>query len=235
MSQFFDLCLANETLANDARQLGVAIEDLQRIQVRVSAALIQQPEMSLQLRYCITLPTETLADKLHWPTWQAEQVLFSDYLWQETCLECFITGQFISDNADYNLDNTAPYIEINANPDGRYALYQFDSYRNPETLPPPPLLLADKQTRASIDWVKKPTSQTASANYHYERSFTVSLQQLCLTNDIQDSKQVSNTKLIKRLHPCVILCLDKTTLYFANQHASPPDFHDQHYWCKCVL
>ena len=85
MSQIFNLCLATDTLAADAEQLGVTIADLQGIEVEVVATLVnraviaQPTEWQLQLDYCITLPLESLAAQLYWPNWQAEQVGFADY------------------------------------------------------------------------------------------------------------------------------------------------------------
>lgn len=240
MSQFFDLCLANETLANDAYQLGVATEDLQRIQVQISATLIQQPQAYLQLHYHMTLPLESLAAQLDWTAWQAEQVRFSNYLWEETCLECFITGRSLDDHEASDTDNTASYIEVNANPDGRYALYQFERYRHPATLPPTPLLHADKQTCASIDWHEgsKPplalTKPTSSIAYHYERSFRVPLKQLDLSDANSKPQYAINSTIIEYIHPCVILWFGGTALYFATSHASPPDFHDQRYWSRFI-
>ena len=183
MSQTFHLCLATDTLAADAQTLGVTIEDLQSIQVEVIVTLAQtnqiaqtaqitqstqQPEWYLQLDYHITLPLKSLAAQLDWPTWQPTQVGFADYLWEQTCLECFLAGGLITDRLINNsvsindvneigidgadANKTSAYIEVNASPDGRYALYEFTSYRNPATLPPTPLLQPDGQTRAFINW-----------------------------------------------------------------------------------
>ena len=203
MSQTFHLCLATDTLAADAQTLGVTIEDLQSIQVEVIVTLAQtnqiaqtaqithtsqitqsaqQPEWYLQLDYYITLPLKSLAAQLDWPTWQPTQVGFADYLWEQTCLECFLAGGLINsrlinnsasindineigiDGADAN--KTSAYIEVNASPDGRYALYEFTSYRNPATLPPTPLLQPDGQTRAFINWTAShcPLSNSAGSN-----------------------------------------------------------------------
>ena len=183
MSQTFYLCLATDTLAADAQTLGVTIEDLQSIQVEVIVTIAQtnqiaqttnitqsaqQPEWYLQLDYHITLPLKSLAAQLDWPTWQPTQVGFADYLWEQTCLECFLAGGLITDRLINNsasindineigidgvdANKTSAYIEVNASPDGRYALYEFTSYRNPATLPPTPLLQPDGQTRAFINW-----------------------------------------------------------------------------------
>lgn len=281
MSQTFNLYLATDTLAADAKQLGVTIEDLQIIQVEVVATLAQtakrtqteqiaqsteQPEWQLQLDYRVTMPLGSLAAQLDWPTWQSAQVSFVDYLWKQTCLECFLAGGAINSTVSINNTNemgidsidgnkTSPYIEINANPDGRYALYQFKSYRNPTILPPTPLLQADGQTRAFINWAashclasnsttnleQNPLSKqikpfidsltpniTTTKTYLYERSFSLSLSQ------IHNKEDIINDTGIDYIHPCVILSFSTkfgtTALYFAPKHASPPDFHNLHYW-----
>ena len=281
MSQNFSLCLATDTLAADAQNLGVTIEDLQNIEVEVIATLVQtdyiaqsaqitqstqQPESQLQLDYRVKLPLKSLAAQLDWPIWQPAQVSFVDYLWEQTCLECFLAGTLIDSAASINNTNemgidsidgnkSSPYIEINANPDGRYALYQFKSYRNPATLPPTPLLQADGQTRAFINWTashcpssngtanpeQNPLSKTikpfidsltpniiTTKTYLYERSFSLSLSQ------IHNKKEVINDTGIDYIHPCVILSFSTTfgttALYFAPKHASSPDFHNLHYW-----
>ncbi len=285
MSQTFNLYLATDTLDADAKQLGVTIEDLQNIQVEVVATLAQtakrtqteqiaqsteQPEWHLQLDYRVTLPLEA---QLDWPTWQPKQVGFADYLWEQTCLECFLAGAAINNTVSINNANemgidladgnkTSPYIEINANPDGRYALYQFKSYRNPATLPPTPLLQADGQTRAFINWTashcfasnviasngnanpeQNPLSKqikpfidsltpniTTTKTYLYERSFSLSLSQIHNKEDVINDTDTG----IDYIHPCVILSFSTTfgttALYFAPKHASPPDFHNLHYW-----
>lgn len=197
MSQTFHLCLATDTLAADAQTLGVTIEDLQSIQVEVIVTLAQtnqiaqtaqitrstqQSEWYLQLDYRITLPLKSLAAQLDWPTWQPTQVGFADYLWEQTCLECFLAGGLITDRLINNsvsindvneigidgagANKTSAYIEVNASPDGRYALYEFTSYRNPATLPPTPLLQPDGQTRAFINWTANhcPLSNSAGSN-----------------------------------------------------------------------
>ena len=279
MSQTFNLCLSTDTLAADAQQLGVTIEDLHNIQVEVVATLAQiyqtaqQPEWQLQLDYRVTLPLKSLAAQLDWPIWEPAQVGFVDYLWEQTCLECFLAGTLIDSTASINNTNemgidsidgnkTSPYIEINANPDGRYALYQFKSYRNPATLPPTPLLQADGQTRAFINWTashcvasnviasngtanlkQNPLSETikpfsdsltpkitTTKTYLYERSFSILLSQIHNKEDVINDTDTG----IDYIHPCVILSFSTTfgttALYFAPKHASPPDFHNLHYW-----
>lgn len=238
MSQTFNLCIATETLANDAQQLDVSTDTLRDIRVLVHATIVQQPTLQLQLTYQITLPTQSLADQLHWPTWEKTHVGFTDYLWEESCLECFIAGNILNqDNADSS--STTAYIEVNASPDGRYALYRFESYRNPATLPPSPLLLANGRTRANINWIDYTDLQMPSVSvnrssksfiaqtlYKYKRTFGVQIHKLCSQNF------AISTVVIEDIHPCVILWFGETALYFAASHASPPDFHNRRYWSR---
>ena len=243
MSQHFDLYVATGTLAEDAQQLGVTVEDLQRIKVCVSATLIEQPDAYLELEYSVTLLTESLATQFNWSKWQSEQVGFKDYLWEQTCLECFLAGSLISSSSENNdkltnTDNTTAYIEINASPDGQYALYEFDSYRSPSKLPPKSLMQADGQTRAAIDWIdcsdtpKSLIDSTISAypSYNYQRSFRVPLSSLMKITSAHKKPACLNEDIILYIHPCVILSFGETALYFAPKHASPPDFHNRQYW-----
>lgn len=239
MSQSFDLYLATETLADDAQQLGVTGKVLQQISVQVNATLVAQPEAYLQLEYRVTLPLKCLAAQLTWPKWHADKVGFKDYLWEQTCLECFLAGSLISSRSEDSgksakTNMTMSYIEINASPEGPYALYQFDSYRSPTTLPPRPLIYADGQTRAAIDWIDGNNPKllidypiSTHEPYHYQRSFRMPLDSSTSLNRKSD---YSNDALIKYIHPCVILSFGETTLYFAPKHASPPDFHNSQYW-----
>lgn len=242
MSQIFDLYVATETLADDAQQLGVTVEALQDISVQVSVTLMRKPEAYLQLHYYVTLPLKCLATQLTWPKWQSNKVGFNDYLWEQTCLECFLAGRLIGknysihndsllDHNDRTTNKTTSYIEINASPDGQYALYEFDSYRNPATLPPKPVLQADRQTYAFIDWNNISKLQTASQTsasqlYQYERRFRMPLSQW-----YDDATCDSGyDRVLDYIHPCVILSFGATVLYFAPKHAAPPDFHNRQYW-----
>ena len=243
MSQIFSLRLATETLAEDAQQLGVTVAHLQDISVKVSATLSEQPAAYLQLEYYVTLPTKSLAAQFNWSTWQLEQVGFTDYLWENTCLECFLSASLTNSSSEdsdefINTNRTTAYIEINASPNGQYALYEFDSYRSPATLPPRPLMQADGQTPAAIDWLDashnpKPlidSTMSAHSTYNYQRSFRVPLSSLMTLTSLHEKADCSHAAIIKYIHPCVILSFGETTLYFAPEHASPPDFHNRQYW-----
>lgn len=238
MSQLFDLCVAIETLTEDAQTLGVTVKDLERIKVQVSAVIIKQLQAYLQLQYRVMLPNESLAAQLDWPKWQSKQVAFTDYLWQQTCLECFLATSLDSSNdlkengKTDNIIQTMPYIEINASPSGQYALYKFDRYRYPSTLPPKPLFKNDGKTRADLDWIAmndypeppEDCKKLTNRRYQYQRTFKVPL---ALWHNQVDC---SDNSLITHIHPCVILYFGDTALYFASNHPSPPDFHNRQYW-----
>lgn len=241
MNQSFELSIATNLLEDDAKQLGVPIDDLRHISITVTANIVRQPALQLQLSYQIDLPSQAIADQLVWSTWQSAQVGFADYLWQETCLECFITGSTIINKELKSLNHTESYIEINVSSDGRYALYKFESYRNPTTLPPPPLYQANGRTRIAIDWACNDRQQPISftdgmsttpvmpLSYHHERRFGIDLIEL------PNQKYAIADMLIEQIHPCVILQLGERSLYFAPNHASPPDFHNQDYWSNFEL
>lgn len=249
MSQLFNLQLATDTLSADAQQIGVPSEQLQKIRIRVSASIVQQPQRQLWLNYQIQLPSAILAAQLDWPIWQQAQVSFTDYLWERTCLECFISGKAIGPDET----KKSSYIEINASPNGQYALYKFNSYRTPSTLPPEPLLQADGHTKAHIIWAddlssqqeenvaslqpnSRPTNLATNLTatefipcYQYQRSFGLCLNQIPSRFFNPDSLIGINIEL---LHPCVILRFGETNLYFASAHATPPDFHQRRYWSQ---
>lgn len=249
MSQLFNLQLATDTLLTAAKQIGVPSEQLQKIRIRVSASIVQQPQQQLWLNYQIQLPSATLTAQLDWPIWQQAQVSFTDYLWERTCLECFISGKAISTDET----KKSSYIEINASPNGQYALYKFNSYRTPSILPPAPLLQADGHIRAHILWANNVSNQQIEKDaslqpnfrpmnlatnltatefipyYQYQRSFGLCLNQVPSRFFDPDSL---NGISIELLHPCVILRFGETNLYFASAHASPPDFHQRRYWSQ---
>ena len=170
-----------------------------------------------------TIDRAELTQALGWQAWQEQQVAFRDYLWEQSCLECFIGGA------------SSDYVEINANPAGAYALYHFTGYRQPALMPPPPLSnhshlngdsrsLGDQQ-RASIDWqtdmLQSLTTEASAYPLAEElsRHFSLELAQLPAT-----------LLPLSQLHPCVILVIGDLPLYFAPKHAQPPDFHNRAYW-----
>lgn len=125
----------------------------------------------------------------------------SDFLWEKNCLECFIT------------DNHKSYFEINTSPTGAYALYQFDDYRLPKQMPP-------KATNAlQFFWENQTINQIIrdfdDNNFLSSFSFLIQLP--------------INFQLTK-INPTVILYQDNQPIFYAVNHASPPDFHDKSFW-----
>ncbi|GAA0317833.1 hypothetical protein GCM10009129_14170 [Psychrobacter aestuarii] len=178
----------------------------------VTVTLDKQPQPTLFFDYQISIADKALAKQLAWTPWQTQRVGFTDYLWQETCLECFIAPS-----------TDSRYLEINAHPDGRYALYQFEHYRHPSTLPPPALIDPIQQTKAQIDWQPDTAldGTLTKAGYSYQRRFSLPLAVLFGADHAAHPA---------RLHPCVILRFADSYLYFAPKHPMPPDFHDRQYW-----
>lgn len=230
MSQTFILKLANDSLVSDAQKIGVSVSQLQRIVVKVTATIMDSANAdsdtlntissdmntSLSLRYEVKLPSMTLLDQLQWPLWNKQKVGFADYLWQQTCLECFITN------------NAASYVEINASPNGQYAVYQFTDYRTPVTLPPIPLLIKGSQHPVHIQWHNK--TLASSDSLLKQRQFSIALDML------PDSMpRILNSNSTALIHPCVILNFAGTPLYFATEHATPADFHQRQHWSKLQL
>ncbi len=219
MTQNLNLTLATDSINTDAKNIGVSVDCLEQIEVCVSVDIIQKPEPSLLLHFRIRLFDDTLADQLDWPDWQPQNVSSQDYLWERTCLECFIKG------TPLNQDQTNRYIEINVSPSGHYAFYKFESYRNPATLPPIPLLKRDTTSgHADIIWHETNMMNAINNTGTYQRKFAIPLAQL--PQDIFDYQSLT----IERFNLSVILYFASTPLYFAPGYLTPPDFHDQRYW-----
>ena len=206
----------------------------------------------LWLSYFIHLPQEfadqerlnTFIESSGWLPRRAQQVMFSDYLWEGTCLECFVGG------------SGTEYIEVNASPTGQYALYHFQDYRQPNIMPPPPLYLSqDKPTTASrqrayVRWQDSndsnsaftkcgvspvsdfcPSTYTIDPNAIQSSEFCPAYPTLLQRHLTIDLKQLPKSLLpFSHLPPCVILNLDGIAFYYAPQHAPTPDFHNRRYW-----
>ncbi|MBS9779805.1 MAG: hypothetical protein KGV51_04180 [Moraxellaceae bacterium] len=162
--------------------------------------LITQENLLLKLLFIIEIP-KNLQQKISWYSFSSENITFHDYLWDDTCLECFLGKQ-----------GEKQYIEINASPTGYYAVYQFNDYRTPSSLPPTHLQTTQEQGR--ITWLKH--------SQKYERQFSFDLNQL-----------PPNLAEFDLINPCVILYLENKPLFYANKHAEPADFHQQQYWLSC--
>lgn len=214
-TQTFHLQLAMDDLSDNARQLHTTVAQLRHIDIQVHVSLLTDHEPRLQLTYQVNMPP-SLSQRLQWPNWDQRAARFTDYLWEQTCLECFIATDATS------------YIEINASPNGAYALYTFTDYRTPNTLPPQPLYLTDQNSVASITWAEPLSHQPDQSDQHthYQRRFTIPL--AALPNGTLRAAERTP------LHPCVILQIDETRLYFAPTHATPPDFHQRKLWSSFI-
>ena len=132
----------------------------------------------------------------------------ADFLWQQDCFECFI-GQ-----AD-----TPAYLEINANTAGEFNSYQFDDYRTPDVMPPVANHAYDVQSFVHQDEV--------AFCFGFE---VVNFQAVNEATETTTSIDVARLKI----NPAVILypVIDgqAVPIYYAYQHAVPPDFHQQAVW-----
>lgn len=106
--------------------------------------------------------------------------------------------------------DTPAYLEINANSAGQFNSYQFDGYRTPNVMPPVASHEYDVQSFVYQD----------EMNYCFGFEVT----------KISTSMDVSRLKI----NPTVILypVIDgqAVPIYYAYQHAVPPDFHQQAVW-----
>lgn len=211
---------------------------------------------TLILKYIIILSAEPKSSKTYhttangnnspsdcikpWFTWlplasQLEQVKPADFLWQSTCLECFLAGT----TSDKPMSESQQYIEINIATNGQHAIYHFDDYRSPASMPPRKLttlpIIQDYLQSNSDSLQQQPLLTVSSATNLPEITST----NPC-TNQVVFTRQISMslsplTKLWTNLSlicPTVILKHQNSEqlLYFAPHHTSPPDFHQQALW-----
>lgn len=97
------------------------------------------------------------------------------------------------------------YFELNFSGQGEYNLYHFDSYRTPSTLPP----------RWAEGFVFT-LGGTPIAGY-----------QVCHVGVKLDNV---HHLTVHAINPTAILYKDGTPLFYAVEHANPPDFHDKRFW-----
>ncbi|ELA09645.1 hypothetical protein MOMA_04545 [Moraxella macacae 0408225] len=171
-------------------------------QVSTTVKLQKNPnsgQLLLSLSYQISPNTISPNNKINLAKFDKNLVKPTDFLWQQTCLECFI-----------QIDRQQ-YFEINASPNGAYALYHFDDYRTPSHLPP-------RQTQAlGFFWqnTTKPTAATKSETFAFL---------LALPTDL----------LPKKINPTAILYQtirgEEHAVFYALNHANPPDFHNKAFW-----
>ena len=99
------------------------------------------------------------------------------------------------------------YFELNYSMGEFYNLYQFDDYRTPSHLPP--VRAGGKLVVAQSD-----VDDTETVKYYH----------LSVTLD-----DIANMT-IGKINPTAILYRDGAPIFYAAQHADPPDFHDKAFW-----
>lgn len=126
-----------------------------------------------------------------------------DHLWEKTCLECF-----------FEHNHAHAYTELNFAPSGAFNVYHFDDYRTPNTLPP------TRDESVSVYAVKGGDL----AGWHV-RHVGVDF-----GDKLGEFAKQSKPFALTKLNPTAILYKDGTPLFYAVEHATPPDFHDKQFW-----
>lgn len=134
----------------------------------------------------------------------SQQYTRKDFLWESNCLELF-----------FELSGEKTYFEVNVNPTGSFNAYEFEDYRSPDVMPPLQalnldvghLLVKDKE-----NWYIGHFD--IRLNHHYQH-FAHHKPYLCH---------------VSKINPTVILYQDNEPIFYAVNHAIPPDFHNKHYW-----
>lgn len=164
--------------------------------------------------------------------------LQQDFLWEKHCYELFLA---------FDNQPNSPYLEINFAPTGEFNLYHFDSYRTPAQMPPRRLQVNDNDRQQLIncynvrhDWHTVFWQDSLPA-HRVVRDLAET--KFPLATDSQRLGMIINVDILAKLlkvekldeiwlNPCVVFKGEQELAYFANQHASPPDFHDKQYWIK---
>lgn len=139
-----------------------------------------------------------------WAVFNPHNCRHQDFLWENDCLECFIS-----------IDEHA-YFEVNASPNGAFALYRFDDYRTPKQLPPPATQAPTFTWQALT--INQPITNSSPNDAHAFQS-----QFHCVIH-------LPDTCTPVKLNPTVILHPDGEPIFYAHTHATPPDFHDKAFW-----
>ncbi|WP_230660534.1 hypothetical protein [Psychrobacter sp. I-STPA10] len=228
---------------------------------------IAKPQHKLTLNYVITLPQPTTVPKLTrhnltkhhiehkynhispaitpWFMWlplvdeMNPKDKQADFLWQSTCLECFIAG----DTSDKQATDAQQYIEINVASSGHYAIYHFDDYRTPNMMPPRCLislpkiqkyLQSDSQNSNQNSLSNPPDLLTVTTvdDEVINNAFTTNKMVFGRTVSIDLSPLMQIWHCLTLIHPTVILQHQHSQqlLYFAPKHTNPADFHQQQLW-----
>lgn len=246
IKQAFKLQLSKSNLGEISNDLVATLEQIQvDAIIELAPRCIQPTHLPIQktkpaiitLSYRIQLPDSMCSliqpsklqleqDKLpiFWSNRSKENIYFADKLWLNSCLECFLGS-----------NTTEAYVEINASPDGRYAVYEFDAYRTPNNMPPRRLQITHSnvdtnitneqdESTAKIQWFDTPSDTSDTL----QRQYGFNLAQLPTV-----------LQHINQIHPCVILYLSLSQgshpLYFATSHPAIADFHDKQHWSNLTV
>lgn len=167
--------------------------------------------------------------------------LQQDFLWQHSCYELFLAF----DNA-----KDSPYLEINVSPSGAFNLYHFDGYRTPQQMPPRRLTITANQRQSLLNFYRvshdnspivwqNSLSDYLNLTQLIEKNYPLQAEnhRLVMVLDIKkltEILQINQAKVMERiwLNPCAVFKGAQGLVYFAHQHASPPDFHNKNYWIE---
>ncbi|OOR89441.1 hypothetical protein B0181_07115 [Moraxella caviae] len=98
------------------------------------------------------------------------------------------------------------YREVNISFDGAFNVYHFLAYRAPAVMPPV------QDSHASVQFIHSTQAIPHWHSYHAVVSFD------------------DNPPNLHKIHPTAILYHGSTPIFYAEKHATPPDFHDRRYW-----
>lgn len=166
--------------------------------------------------------------------------LQQDFLWETHCYELFLA---------FSNEKNSPYLEVNFSPTGAFNLYQFDGYRTPPQLPPRCLIVSQNELAELFNLYRlnnqqttfwhNPTSCQQALKTKIEQDFVLAEHsyRLVMMVDLEILTEKLHGGFANEvwLNPCAVFFNqkdEKEIAYFAHQHATPPDFHDKHYWIK---
>ncbi len=156
-----------------------------------------------------------------------------DFLWNAPCFECFFS---------MNNEANSPYLEVNFSPIGYFNIYHFDSYRNPNHIPPRQLNNITFNIQQDINffnglnqqfWQKCPADMYCFLENLTNLSEKKHLLIMCVRlSAISHTLVNDNFNKTLFINPCLVAQTSHQLSYWATQHAQPPDFHDKTHWLK---
>lgn len=134
----------------------------------------------------------------------SQDFLRKDFLWEDNCLELF-----------FELSDEKGYFEVNVSPTGSFNAYEFEDYRSPDVMPPRQALNLDVGCLFAEDKESWYIRQFHIRLNHYYQYFAHHKPYLCH---------------VSKINPTAILYQADKPIFYAVNHASPPDFHNKHHW-----